>query len=101
LVTNVHVKTIDNSGNSANMCEARKKYYSLHQEVEKKKPLPSFFTKFMTQNINDGNYQIILERTNIVHRMLWQTTISSRFLLYVPARMDHHLDDVIYEVTAA
>ena len=68
--------------------------------MEKKKPFPSFFTKFMIQNMNDGNYQIILERTNIVNRMLWQTTISSRFLLYVLARMDHYLEDVKYEVAA-
>jgi len=54
----------------------------------------------MIQNMNDGNYQIILERTNIVNRMLWQTTISSRFLLYVLARMDHYLEDVKYEVAA-
>jgi len=69
--------------------------------VEKKKLLPSFFTKFMIQNMNDGNYQIILERTTILHRMLWRTTISSRFLLYVLARMSHHLVDVKYEVAAA
>jgi hypothetical protein len=69
--------------------------------VEKKKPFPSFFTKFMIQNMNDGNYQIIPERTNIVNRMLWQITISSRFLLYVLARMNHHLEDVKYEVAAA
>lgn len=55
----------------------------------------------MIQNMNDGNYQIILERTNIAHRMLWRTTTSSRFLLYVLARMDHHLEDVKYEVTGA
>lgn len=55
----------------------------------------------MIQNMNDGNYQIILERNNIVNRTLWQTTISSRFLLYILARMDHYLEDVKCEVAAA
>jgi hypothetical protein len=60
----------------------------------RKKSFLSFFTKFMIQNMNDRNYQIILDRTNAVHRMVWQTTISSGFLLYVLARRDQHLEDV-------